>query len=164
MIKTILILFICSYSFSLKAQTITQEVIANDGGYHKQINGSVQFTIGEPISESYKADSSYLTQGFQQGNYNIVAVNEIKVNNVNLIAFPNPTDDVLNLKVSDETNSEYNLLIIDMQGKTLNTLDFKSNTNQSVLLSDYANASYFIQVKGKNSNYSKTLKINKISK
>jgi hypothetical protein len=58
------------------AQSITQDVIANDGGFQKQSNASIQYTIGEIVTETSKGEMNILTQGFQQGDYKIIGLKE----------------------------------------------------------------------------------------
>ena len=50
----------------ITAQTITQEVYSSGGGYHTQINGSLQFNIGEVLVEDYQNTNCHLQQGFEQ--------------------------------------------------------------------------------------------------
>ena len=69
--KLLLLFTLAFLAYSLSpAQTFTQEVNASTGGYYKQINGSLQFTIGEPLIETYSTAQTKLSQGFQQGHYN----------------------------------------------------------------------------------------------
>ena len=44
------VIFLIFCNCSIKAQTFTQEVNSSGGGYYQQINGSMQFTIGEPLT------------------------------------------------------------------------------------------------------------------
>jgi hypothetical protein len=158
------ILLLASTICSLKAQSITQEVVSTGGGYHKQINGSLQFTIAEPIVETYKDTNSYLTQGFQQSNYNIVGLKENKIENVSCEVFPNPASEVLKIKVKDIDESKvYTISITDVAGRLIKKFDFKPNLITEIKLSEYENASYFININCINNNYFKSYKIQKIN-
>ena len=43
-----------------------QEVISSAGEHQENANGSISWTIGEPISETISGADAQLTQGFQQ--------------------------------------------------------------------------------------------------
>lgn len=50
----------------LFSQTLKPFVLASTGGYASNSNGSLSFTIGEPVSSTLSAANIMLTQGFQQ--------------------------------------------------------------------------------------------------
>lgn len=52
-----MILMISSYS---------QEVISTAGEHYENSNGSISWTIGEPVIETLESTNNYLTQGFHQ--------------------------------------------------------------------------------------------------
>jgi len=62
--KTLLILLGITLVMSLYGQ----QLIAPFGGYIENNEGSVSFTIGEPIVHTLLADDAAATQGFQQPN------------------------------------------------------------------------------------------------
>ena len=63
---------IISLDFGL-AQTITQDVISNGGETHSQINGSMQFNIGETFVDTYlNNDSPEMYLGFETGSNTIM--------------------------------------------------------------------------------------------
>ncbi len=58
----IILVFVVLTAWSSKAQ----QVVANSGGYFETTAGSVSFTIGEPVIETFSGGDVILTQGFQQ--------------------------------------------------------------------------------------------------
>ncbi len=67
--KFMLCLFILNCQLSIVncfAQTLKPSVIASAGGYQSNTNGSLSFTIGEPIAKTLTSANNMLTQGFQQ--------------------------------------------------------------------------------------------------
>jgi hypothetical protein len=46
----------------------SQEVISNAGEHYENDNGSISWTIGEPVIETLGSSNNYLTQGFHQPN------------------------------------------------------------------------------------------------
>jgi hypothetical protein len=161
---TFLILISLTVTFLCNAQSITQEVIANGGGFQKQINGSLQYTVGEPIIETTKNISNILTQGFQQGNYNIVGIKENNPDQINCQVYPNPSPNLINLKIEDSNiSNQYKLIIMDVLGKEIKSIYLNDDKIIQYDLSNLAASTYFINITGTNNPFSKTLKIEKIN-
>jgi len=145
------------------AQTITQDVISSDGGYHKQNIGSFQYTVGELVSETFADSTGKMTLGFQQGNYNVVFVNEISIENISAVIFPNPTSDYITIHITTENaNEKYQMQIFDMNGKIVKSEEIASNSSIKYDLNSIAEANYLIVLKSVSGLYSKTYKIQKI--
>lgn len=64
-IATVIALLIGSYSHSL-AQSLTPSVFPTAGGSYSDANGTVSWTIGEPMTASFSTANGTLTQGEQQ--------------------------------------------------------------------------------------------------
>jgi len=77
--KRLLIIPLLAAYPCLHGQSLTPQVIASSGGYFTNGSGSLSWTIGETITETFTAGSSQLTQGFQQPDV-------VKVN-INIQAF-----------------------------------------------------------------------------
>jgi len=58
-----LIIFSATYTFS---QELSREIIASDGDFQQNTSGSISFTIGETVVETFANTQNILTQGFQQ--------------------------------------------------------------------------------------------------
>ena len=91
-----------------------QEVVSTQGGSYSNASANIDFTIGEVVINTGNDGTKNLTQGFHQTNWNILSV-EDKSPNYEAIIFPNPTDDVLNIRTSTFKNVTYTLY--DAQGK-----------------------------------------------
>ena len=71
-------------------------------------SGSIDFTIGEVVIDTGTDGTNDLTQGFHQTNWNFLGVEDFAPN-YEAIIFPNPTEDVLNIKTSMFENVTYTL-------------------------------------------------------
>ena len=91
-----------------------QEVISSQGETYSNAAGSIDFTIGEVIINTGTNGTNDLTQGFHQTNWKFLGVEDFAPN-FQAIIFPNPTQDVLNIKTSVFENVTYTLY--DAQGK-----------------------------------------------
>jgi hypothetical protein len=118
--KTLLILSlgIFLYAFSY-AQSVAPTVIASSGGYSEQPGVSLSWTLGEPVTETFTVPSNILTQGFQQSNYNIVAIEETPLPGFSINAYPNPTSDQICIDWKVPENSEMLIELYDLLGHKL---------------------------------------------
>lgn len=108
--KNTLVLFSLFASISVSAQ----EVLATQGDSYSNASASIDFTIGEVIIATETDGTNNITQGFHQTNWNFLGVEDFAPN-YEAIIFPNPTQDVLNIKTSSFENVTYTLY--DAQGK-----------------------------------------------
>ena len=91
-----------------------QEAVSSQGETYSNANGSIDFTVGEVIINTGSNGTNDLTQGFHQTNWNFLGVEDFAPDYQATI-FPNPTQDVLNIKTSVFENVTYTLY--DAQGK-----------------------------------------------
>lgn len=155
-----IISFIITNCFILNAQTFTQEVKSSGGGYYQQINGSMQFTIGEPLTETYSNSSAKLYQGFEQGSYSIVSVTELPVlTDLKVNLYPNPSSGIFNVNIESNENLIFQINVFDAQGKVIVQKEITSKSNESIDLSDFASSIYYVSISNVDNNYLKTFKI-----
>ena len=102
--------------FSLLATGIVlaQEVVSTQGDSYSNTSGSIDFTLGEVIIATGTDGTNDITQGFHQTNWNFLGVEDFATN-YEAIIFPNPTQDILNIRTSTFENVTYTLY--DAQGK-----------------------------------------------
>lgn len=133
-----------------------QEVIATQGDYFSNTNGSITFTIGEVVVETLSNGSNSITQGFNnQAELVVLGVDDIE-NNFQALVFPNPVTDILQLDVEDYTGLNYR--VYDLQGRLIsskNILETKTNIN----LSKYSDGIYLLLLLNENNQKLKTYRI-----
>jgi hypothetical protein len=152
--------------FSLaRGQTVTPTVYANDGGFSAQAQGQIQWTIGEPVSETYVGPSNVTTMGFNQPDLGIISLIQEQGNNVSVLLFPNPVVNELRIDFSSLENGKYNLDLYDAIGKLIRK-DQKQvdgfNEKLTMPLQELAAGEYFLTVSN-GSSFSKTFKIIKVN-
>ena len=96
------------------ASVSAQEVVSTQGDSYSNTSGSIDFTLGEVIIATGTDGTNYLTQGFHQTNWIFLGVEDFATN-YEAIIYPNPTEDVLNIRTSTFENVTYTLH--DAQGK-----------------------------------------------
>jgi hypothetical protein len=148
--KHTLVLFSLFASISVSAQ----EVIATQGDSYSNATGGIDFTIGEVIINTGTDGTNDLTQGFHQTNWNFVGL-EDHAPNYEAIIFPNPTEDVLNIRTSTFENVTYTLY--DAQGKLV-MQNILSAEQTPIQVSQLAPGSYSLTLNNETQNL-KTFKL-----
>ena len=87
--------------FSLLAagSVSAQEVVSTQGDSYSNGIGKIDFTLGEVDIATGTDGTNDLTQGFHQTNWNFVGLEDYAPD-YQVTIFPNPTQDVLNIKTS----------------------------------------------------------------
>jgi hypothetical protein len=131
-----------------------QEVVSTQGDSYSNANGSIDFTIGEVVINTGTDGTNDLTQGFHQTNWNFLGVEDFAPN-YEAIIFPNPTEDVLNIKTSMFENVTYTLY--DAQGKLV-LQDILSAEQTPIQVSQLATGNYSLTLTNETQNL-KTFKL-----
>lgn len=95
------------------SQQTSPSVIASSGNSFQNGAVLIDFTIGEPVTNSNQNGAILLTQGFHQPIISLANVSEWEDSNVQL--YPNPTVDKLILQVTENTYQQ--VQIFDANGK-----------------------------------------------
>lgn len=133
-----------------------QEVVSTQGDSYSNGNGSIDFTVGEVIIDTGTDGTNSLTQGFHQTNWNFLGVEDFAPE-FEASIFPNPTEDILNIKTSKFENVQYKLY--DANGKLV--LEDKLSSEQTpIQVSQLAPGNYSLTL----IDDSKNLKIFKLVK
>jgi len=141
-----------------------QEIISTSGDYQTSIQGSLSWTIGEPITETTTSVDGILTQGFQQNYEDIVAIEEASIFD-KLTLFPNPVHSTLQFE-GHIASSNLNIEILDFQGKRVfneSILLAEINIKQSIDLSFLSNGMYTVVLSDDTRSHQLIKKIIKLS-
>jgi hypothetical protein len=141
-------------TFSAAFAATAQEVLSSQGETYSNVNGSIDFTVGEVIINTGSNGTNDLTQGFHQTNWNFLGVEDFAPDYQASI-FPNPTQDVLNIKTSVFENVTYTLY--DAQGKLV-LQNILSAEQTPIQVSQLAPGSYTLTLNNQTQNL-KTFKL-----
>jgi hypothetical protein len=162
--KKILLLALAFPAYSGFSQTVTPVVLSNNGGFSQTAGGSIAWTIGEPVSETYTKPTNITTMGFHQTNLDIVAlVKEQTADESGFIVFPNPVQDLLKISFKGMNSGTYSVQLNDAAGRQimLETAEISgSSTSLEMRVNEIAAGNYFLVVKGES--FSKAIKITKV--
>lgn len=107
--KTILLSILC-----LSASVHAQEVISSQGESYTNSEGSIDFTIGEPITYTASDGTNDLTQGFHQTNWNFVSLENLDAQ-IDVSVYPNPV--TFNLIIETDNFQGLTYRLLDYQGR-----------------------------------------------
>ena len=107
---------------------------------------------------TYHADEAYAEEGALIDNFVVEGVPNplsLEHNNIqNLVFYPNPTNDILNIK-SDISLQNSKITLYDITGRVLSNkinIDFIDDKSIIINVSNLADGNYFITIKTENNN------------
>ncbi|MFK7921887.1 MAG: T9SS type A sorting domain-containing protein [Bacteroidia bacterium] len=107
-----------------------QETVATAGGDATGAGGSSSYTLGQVVYTTNTASNGSVTQGIQQA-YEIstsVGIEETEIN-LELVAYPNPTNNILTLDIGNYKQEKLSYQLYDIQGRLLGSKPvFNSST------------------------------------
>ena len=116
----------------------------SSAGYEATGDGTVSATIGQTAFMAVANENGSISQGVQQA-YEITTETGIDVTEIQLTAFPNPTSDVLNLKIDGDfgtvTYALYN------NSSALVTKGTANGSETQIQMGAYKPGVYFLEVK-----------------
>ena len=157
--KTLLGLALITSSISI-AQSVSPDVTATAGAHFAIPSIQISWTLGETVTQTFTNSSAQLNQGFQQSNISVVGISDYDFS-YSVEAFPNPTIDVVQIKLSDNV-TEGRLSIIDPTGKTIHEKDI---TESEFLLdfAPYSQGTYFLNLMNKSGELLHTIRLQKLN-
>ena len=142
------------------AQSSPQTVIASAGEFTTFAGGSMTWTLGEVMTETYSASGYFFTQGFNQPDTMYLTVISEPVSQ-NISVFPNPVVENLVIDFSQAAGN-YLVEIVDMQGNLLRKEAVPLNQAQlGISFREFANGIYALNIVNIGSNVRTSYKINK---
>jgi hypothetical protein len=148
-------LFLLLSTISVSAQ----EVVATQGDSYSNVSTNIAFTIGEVVINTGTDGTNDLTQGFHQSNWIFLGLEDFAPD-YEAIIFPNPTEDILNIRTSVFENVTY--AVYDVQGRLI-LQDILSAEQTPIRVSQLAPGSYSLTLH-KQTKHLKTFKLIKYSK
>jgi hypothetical protein len=155
MIRIRLLLIALLFGRLLVAQSLTPNVINSSGNVLNTTNLSLEWSLGEISTNTVQNSNFLLTQGFLQPHFNLVKAVDISTS-IRLVAYPNPTSDILNF-VSDDS-SIATVQICDISGRILLAKDY----SEQITITDFSDGCYFLHFFNAKHQLIHILKITKI--
>jgi len=123
--KHFLLVGLCCLATQLSAQSISTSQVASAGGVFAQNNVSLDWTLGEPMTERF-GEATLLTQGFWQGMMTITPVYEAPDQSIKFSIYPNPF--AQRFYVENESQQSLTLQLYDASGLLIRELISDAHT------------------------------------
>lgn len=122
-----------------------QESIIAAGGNATGSDGSVSYTVGQIVYQTFTDISGSVVQGVQQSYEISVGIEGPKGINLSIRAYPNPSIGYLTLSIDDFDVSNLSYQMYDMQGKLLQSEKITGNRT-SIIMNNLVPSTYFVKV------------------
>jgi len=124
---------------------VGQQVVATAGGTLSNASGSISYTIGEGVAQTFSKGEKVLTQGFQQTLLLVSDEKVLRELNFSIIVFPNPTNEVVTLRVEKESFTGLLYLLYDLSGRLLAKKEIE-NSDTTIPFQSMQAGSYLLEV------------------
>lgn len=143
----------------LPTWVLAQQSPVAAGGEAAGSGGSVSFSVGQVVYKHYQGGDAFVNEGVQQV-YDISPITSLKEddNLFQLVAYPNPTTDVLWLEVlgdADFRDAHYQL--VSVSGQHLGS-GMITTTRTEINMANVAAGSYVLRISGANNQSFKIIK------
>lgn len=156
----IILLVISTRAFG---QSHAPVLVTGAGDSFKNDYVEVEWSIGEVLTETYFNDTNSLTQGFHQPEYDVVAaVDDTLKSDFEVRVFPNPTSEVIDLRVTGKTSQTLTYELIDLQGKVLLSRSISDLSGQ-INVSGLSQNIYLLKVLAEGGKLITSFKIQKVN-
>ena len=100
----------------LNIETNAQSTTAAAGGEAKSNLLSLNWTLGEVITETSSSQAITLTQGYQQSKLEVISLNQENSTNVYCNVYPNPSSDFVVIDFKGRLDKDSKFSIFDSNG------------------------------------------------
>jgi hypothetical protein len=147
-------------AFVLPTMLYAQKIITTSGGEGSGTTGSVTYTVGQVVNNTYSTVSGSVVEGVQQPfEISVETGVEIADINVTIKAFPNPSADYLTILIENFKTENLTYMLFSIDGK-LHASGKITGSETNIKMNDLIPAVYFLKV----SKNDKDIKIFKIIK
>ena len=122
-----------------------QTSVNASGGSVSNTSGSISYSIGQVAYQSTSNASGSVSQGVQHAFEISTLSIEENAFKLSLMAYPNPTQDILNLRVGNYSQEKLAYKLIDLEGKVISEASMLSEET-TIDMKQLQVATYFVEV------------------
>ena len=127
-----------------------QEAFTASGGEAVGSGGSVSYSVGQLVNTTNYGEDGSVAQGIQQPYEISIIVGLEEAKGIKLIctAYPNPTTDLLKLKVENYDLDDLSYFLFSMNGNLLESNKIREKET-SISMIEYQRGTYFLKILSK---------------
>ena len=115
------------------------------GGGTSNVSGSISYSIGQVTYQSTSNTSGSVNQGVQHAfEISTLSLEENSLH-LSLMAYPNPTQELLNLRVGNYSKEKLTYKLVDLEGKVISEASMHSEET-TIDMKQLPVATYFVEV------------------
>ena len=160
--KYYILLLACFLGFYVSGQSISSYVVASAGESVEAGGLNVSWTLGELAIETLEDNGNtlILTQGFQQGYFEITSIGEPLSNNFMLKVYPNPASEFVWVALESEEIKDAIIELYDLEGKLVynGKLNVVEGPNK-IELNNLSSSQYILRITDATGNVLQTFKL-----
>ena len=122
-----------------------QTSMSASGGGTSNASGSISYSIGQVAYQSVSNPSGSVSQGVQYAFEISTLSLEENALNLSLTAYPNPTQELLNLRVGNYNQEKLAYKLVDLEGKVISEATIHSEVT-TIDMKQLPLATYFVEV------------------
>ena len=122
-----------------------QTSVNASGGGTSNTSGSISYSIGQVAYQSVSNTSGSVSQGVQYAFEISTLSLEENALNLSLMAYPNPTQDLLSLRVGNYNQEKLAYKLVDLEGKVISEAAMHSEET-TIDMKQLPVATYFVEV------------------
>ncbi len=158
-----LLLFATLWIGHIHAQSSSPEVVSSAGDTFQGDNIRIEWTLGELAITTIQNPPQQITQGFHQPVYTITSIDELPEDIGEISVFPNPTSDIMEMRLNFNQYQKVQIRLTDTQGRVLITKEISGqNLSDRTDIRELPRGSYFL-IFFINNQYTQTFKIQKLN-
>ena len=135
-----------------------QQVVASSGNSFSTVSYSVDWTLGEPVIETFTGSNNMLTQGFHQTKLVVTSLQDLTFPGLEVKVFPNPTENFLRIEVLQQGNDVFRYELSEITGRKIWLKELKTQSDQ-IDMSSYASGIYLLHLFNSRDEHIKICKI-----
>jgi hypothetical protein len=122
-----------------------QEVVASSGSSGTITGYKVDWTLGEPVIETFTGSANILTQGMHQTNLLVTGLQELTIPGLEVRVYPNPVSNTLMIEVIQTGDDLFRYELFDFTGRKLVLKKMNSNIEE-IDMSSYVSGIYLLHI------------------
>lgn len=126
--KKIILLYLIAFAcVQMYGQDLSPDAIVSSGGDFSSSAGMLSFSLGECVIETLNQSNGTLTQGFQQGDYDVVSFVLDPASNLQMTVYPVPAKDFIKIETRN-LSGNFHAALYDLSGKVVLSKDLTDKT------------------------------------
>jgi hypothetical protein len=125
--------------------SLPQQVVANSGGSNQSGDSFIEWTLGEPVIATLSPGNIMFTQDLLQTELTITA---IKIGNdifFSVEAYPNPTGELLMIRIENKVLQDFQYVLYDVNGKVLEKKEL-AGTFTAIVMNNHPAGVYLLKI------------------